>query len=120
MRASIGSPWRRALPASYDLALGPMFVGRDEDAVAILCLASSTEVIGPGGVVTHTTGTVMVGSAIGSTLPDGRMGWRLGGAQKILRRGVGLESHGFLTALKTTVNRAVAERDPARWAIRAG
>jgi hypothetical protein len=92
-----------------------MFVGRDHDAVAILCLASTTEVIGPGGVVTQTTGTVMVGSAIGSTLPNGETGWRLGSGQRILSRGVGLEAHGFLMALRTSVHRAMAERDPQHW-----
>lgn len=92
-----------------------MFVGRDNDSVAILCLASSVETIGPGGVVGQTTGTVLVGSAMASTLPDGQVGWRLGGAQRILNRGVGLESQTFLTALKSSVTRAVAQREPVRW-----
>jgi hypothetical protein len=89
-----------------------MFVGRDGDAAAILCLSSTTEMIGAGGVVTHTSGTVLVGSAVGSRLPDGEMGWRLGGAKAVLSRGVGVDSRAFLGALKTTVARAVADRDP--------
>ena len=101
-------------PAAYDLDLGPMFVGRDGRSAAILCLRSTGELIGPGGVVTSIGGAILVGVALASTLPDGTEGWRLGGPRVSLTRGVGIEAGGFLASLHAAVARAVVLNAPVR------
>jgi hypothetical protein len=87
-----------------------MFVGREGQSAAILCLNSHSDLIGEGGVVTHMGGTVIAGSAIGTRLHDGGQGWRLGGHRVTLTRGVGLDSRAFLSSLRAMVNRAVVDR----------
>jgi hypothetical protein len=90
-----------------------MYVGRDDRSAAILCLSSASELIGDGGTVIHKGGTVLAGMAISTLLPDGTLGWRLGGHRTTLNRGVGLESRSFLMSLRSIVNRAVADQQAA-------
>jgi hypothetical protein len=117
LRAAIGSPWHRVRPAAYDLDLGPMFVGRDGQSVAILCLASAGDVIGAHGVVTSVGGSLLVGLALSSSLPDGTEGWRLRSARVSLTRGT--DARGFLASLHGAVTRAVEQSAIPRDSYRA-
>jgi hypothetical protein len=86
-----------------------MFVGRGGQSAAILCLNSAEELIGPGGVVMMAGGTVLVGTALASTLPDGGQGWRLGGSRMSLSRGEGRQVRSFLSSLHGAVARAAGQ-----------
>jgi hypothetical protein len=114
LRAAIGSPWHREQPAAYDLDIGPLFVGREGQSAAILCLSSASDVIGPHGIVTHTGASVLVGVALSSKLSNGTLGWRLSGTRVTLSRGVGTDGRAFLMSLHQAVARAIAAREPQR------
>lgn len=118
LREAIGSPWHRARHVRYDLDLGQLFVGRDGPSVAIWCLGSDDELMGARGLVTHTTGFVVVGTAAGTRLASGDLRWTLGGTKVRLERGGDLTHRGFLTGLKTAVVRAAAEKAPELSACR--
>jgi hypothetical protein len=113
LRSAIGVPWFRALPARYDYDFGPLFVGREGSAAAILCLGTNSELIGPGGVRTQAATRVVVGMASGRWRDDGRLGWMLDGDKSTLVRGVGVDPRAFLTSLKTATGRAVAQKAPS-------
>jgi hypothetical protein len=96
----------------YDLDLGQLFVGRDGPSVAIWCLGSDEELMGERGLVTHTSGFVVVGTATGVRLESGELRWTLGGTKVRLERGGGISDRCFLAGLKAAVSRAAAQKAP--------
>lgn len=86
-----------------------MFVGRDGRSVAILCLSSAGDTIGANGVVTNLGGSLLVGAALSSSLPDGGEGWRIGGSRVSLTSGSGTQARAFLASLHSAVTRVVAQ-----------
>ena len=108
LRAAIGVPWHRALPARYDYDFGPLFVGREGTAVGILCLGSDTEVMGAGGVSSRAATRVIVGGAEAVRRLDGQVGWAMDGPKLSVVRGVGVDPRAFLAGLRSAVSRCHA------------
>lgn len=108
LRAAIGLPWHRALPARYDHDFGPLFVGREDPSVGILCLGSDAEVMGAGGLRSRAATRVIVGGAEAVRRPDGQVGWAMDGPKLSVVRGVGVDPRAFLAALRAAVSRCHA------------